>query len=180
MTHDENRISDLIDAGSYEKSAIDRAKYELHLRRRAAIEEAAQRKWEEDQATNPTPVNPHAYVYGFKAGAQTILDNYHDYRLQSMEKYKNMVSANVRLGAENQRLREQLMILDKDFCHLSAENSDLSSQIEGVRHDNKILRERVKELEEAIEYLYMCFKRDGVVASDFDKAKKAMRKGVIK
>lgn len=39
------------------------------------LEQSAQRKWEEDQATNPTPVNPHAYVYGFKAGAQTILEN---------------------------------------------------------------------------------------------------------
>ncbi len=41
-------------------------------------------------------------------GVETILDNYHDYGLQSMEKYKDMVSANVRLGAENQRLREAL------------------------------------------------------------------------
>ena len=49
--------------------------------------------------------------------------------------------------AHTEGLREQLMILDKDFCHLSAENSDLSSHIEVVRYNNKILRERVKELE---------------------------------
>ena len=49
------------------------------------IEQVAQRKWEEDQATNPTPVNPHAYVYGFKSGAQTILDNPELWGLQDIE-----------------------------------------------------------------------------------------------
>ena len=106
-----------------------------------------------------------------------------DYRLnESGEQLSDLLDeyAESHTQAHTEGLREQLMILDKDFCHLSAENSDLSSQIEGVRCNNKILRERVKELEEAIEYLYICFKRDGVVASDFDKAKKAMRKEALK
>lgn len=39
------------------------------------LEQAAETAWEQDQKTNPSPVNPHAYVYGYKAGAQTILEN---------------------------------------------------------------------------------------------------------
>lgn len=58
--------------------------------------------------------------------------------------------------AEKLALREELSKTDNDCSHLSAENSDLSSQIEGVRHDNKILRERVKELEEIIVGINSC------------------------
>jgi chromosome segregation ATPase len=53
-------------------------------------------------------------------------------------------------AAHTAALRSQIAQLDKDFCHCSAENSDLSSQIEGVRHDNDLLRERVKELQAKI------------------------------
>lgn len=39
------------------------------------LKQAAETAWEQDQKTNPSPVNPHAYVYGYKAGAKTILEN---------------------------------------------------------------------------------------------------------
>lgn len=45
------------------------------------LEQAAETAWEQDQKTNPSPVNPYAYVYGFKAGAQTILENPQDWGL---------------------------------------------------------------------------------------------------
>lgn len=44
-------------------------------------------------------------------------------------------------------LEAKLTRLDKECEYLSAENTDLSYQIEGVRYDNKVLRERVTELE---------------------------------
>lgn len=81
MTHDENRISDLIDGGLHDKSAIDRAKYELHLRRIAAIEEAATKTWEADARHNPNPNNPHAYMYGFKQGANEVIEHPERYDL---------------------------------------------------------------------------------------------------
>lgn len=86
MTHDENRISDLIDGGSYEKSAIDRAKYELHMRQKAAIEEAATKSWEDDAKYNPNPNNPYAYVYGFKQGANEVINHPEKYGLTEQRK----------------------------------------------------------------------------------------------
>src|SRR5690606_3867297 len=85
MTHDENRISDLIDGGLHEKSAIDRAKYELHIRQKAAIEEAAIRAWEADAFHNPNPNNPHAYVHGFKQGAKEVIEHPERYDLYTKE-----------------------------------------------------------------------------------------------
>src|SRR5690606_12983868 len=52
------------------------------------LEQAAQRKWEEDQATNPTPVNPHAYAYGFYAGAEHVLQNPGEFGLVSASLYE--------------------------------------------------------------------------------------------
>lgn len=77
MTHDENRISDLIDGGLHEKSAIDRAKYELHMRQKAAIEEAAKNDtggWYEQQA--------------FIRGAQHVIEHPERYGLTSADAYK--------------------------------------------------------------------------------------------
>lgn len=48
------------------------------------LKQAAETAWEQDQKTNPSPVNPHAYVYGYKAGGQTILENPGEWGLASM------------------------------------------------------------------------------------------------
>lgn len=62
--------------------------------------------------------------------------------------YKVIIdSINYHTAAHAAALKEKIDHLDKDFCHCSAENSDLTSQLDGVRHDNKLLREIVKELE---------------------------------
>src|SRR5690606_31101391 len=127
MTHDENRISDLIDGGLHEKSAIDRAKYELHLRRIAAIEEAATKSWEADARHNPNPNNPHAYRNGFRAGAKEVIYNPEKYGLilyedanQLFDKRADESATAFRkmrdeLEAENQRLREALERAYNDF-----------------------------------------------------------------
>lgn len=44
------------------------------------LQKAAWEVWEEDQKTNPTPVNPHAFVYGFRLGA-----NWQEQQLVSSE-----------------------------------------------------------------------------------------------
>lgn len=96
------------------------------------LEQAAMISWEQDQKTNPSPVNPHAYVYGYKAGAQDILENPAEWGLvpkaqhdHYMAKYTSLVEwydklmgtpcEQVRhqqeielLKAENARLREAL------------------------------------------------------------------------
>ena len=113
MTHDENRISDLIDGGLHEKSAIDKAKYELHMRHIAAIDEAATKSWEDDAKYNPTPNNPYAYVYGFKAGAQTILDNPGEWGLYSLDALKIEMDKSTsrrhrKIESDNQHLQSQL------------------------------------------------------------------------
>lgn len=77
------------------------------------IEQVAQRKWEEDQATNPTPVNPHAYVYGFKAGAKTILDNPQEWF--PPVQYWQLRDENERLQSELFRYREALERAYNDF-----------------------------------------------------------------
>lgn len=77
---------------------------------------AAHDAWEEDAKTNPRPVNPHAYVYGFKAAGQAILDNPSEWglihRSESEEHIKDSDSdwedALVELKTENTRLREAL------------------------------------------------------------------------
>lgn len=63
------------------ESAIDRAKYELHLRRIAAIEEAAIKAWEADARHNPSPNYPYAYHNGFKAGANEVIEHPERYGL---------------------------------------------------------------------------------------------------
>lgn len=55
------------------------------------LEQVAETAWEQDQKTNPSPVNPHAYVYGYKAGAQTILENPGEWGLCSLEIHKQAV-----------------------------------------------------------------------------------------
>lgn len=62
-------------------------------------------------------------------------------------------------------LEAKLTRLDKECEYLSAENTDLSYRIEGIRYYNKVLRERMKELEaentryrEALERAYNDFK----------------------
>lgn len=37
-----------------------------------AIDKIAWESWQEDQKTNPHSVNPHAYVYGFKAAFKKL------------------------------------------------------------------------------------------------------------
>lgn len=90
--NDENRISDLIDGGSHEKSAIDIAKYELHMRRKAAIEEAAIKAWEADAKHNPNPNNPFAYRNGFKAGAKEVIEHPERYELYTKEQITKSIS----------------------------------------------------------------------------------------
>lgn len=88
---------------------------------------AAHDAWEEDAKTNPKPVNPHAYVYGFKAGAQTILDNPQEWGLMpildSMQAIEDSDSdwedALSGLKAQLSRYREALEKIANDSgCHL--------------------------------------------------------------
>lgn len=88
----------------------------MNQEQQTKLEQVAQRKWEEDQATNPTPVNPHAYVYGFKAGAQTILDNPQEWGLACMKASdKCWYEVSRDLYGENQRYREALERAYNDF-----------------------------------------------------------------
>lgn len=77
---------------SINESAIDRAKYELHLRRIAAIEEAATKSWEDDVKYNPNPDNPYAYRNGFKAGAKEVIEHPERYSLYTKEQYEQALS----------------------------------------------------------------------------------------
>ncbi len=102
------------------ESAIDRAKYELHLMRIAAIEEAAIKAWEADARHNPNPNNPHAYRNGFRAGAKEVIYNPEKYGLILYEDVNQLFDKRAdesamafrkmrdELEAENQRLREAL------------------------------------------------------------------------
>jgi hypothetical protein len=99
MTHDENRISDLIDGGLHEKSAIDKAKYELHMRRIAAIDEAATKAWEDDVKHNPNPNNPYAYRYGFKQGAKEVIEHPERYSLVSISPEEKQELHDILCGA---------------------------------------------------------------------------------
>lgn len=81
------------------------------------------------------------YANGFKnlfaitkSNLKTILDNYHDYGLQSMEKYKDMVQANVRLGAENQRLREALESIATRWNKV-AEHNEMRTALHLIQQD---------------------------------------------
>lgn len=60
---------------------------------KSKLEQAAETAWEQDQKTNPSPVNPHAYVYGYKAGAETILENPGEWGLVE----KRLVDAGIQL-----------------------------------------------------------------------------------
>lgn len=75
--------------------------------------------------------------------------------MDRLEQIKNAVTANgmrewtdERVGqAMREYSAQQNVELDKMGEHLSAENSDLSSQIEGLKYDKERLRERVEELQ---------------------------------
>lgn len=77
---------------------------------------AAHDAWEEDAKTNPRPVNPHAYVYGFKAAGRAILDNPSEWglvcRIEASEHLRDTDSAwedaLVELKDQNKRYREAL------------------------------------------------------------------------
>lgn len=119
MTHDENRISDLIDGGLHDKSAIDRAKYELHMRQRAAIEEAA----EKARIDNIVCLTGKAKE-AFRMGAKEVIYSPEKYKLISYEDANQLFDKRAdesamafrkirdELEAENQRLREALERID--------------------------------------------------------------------
>lgn len=69
------------------------------------LKQAAETAWEQDQKINPSPVNPHAYVYGYKAGAQTILENPEEWDLV---RYEDYLKHSKRTLSENERYREAL------------------------------------------------------------------------
>lgn len=103
------------------------------------LEQAAETAWEQDQKTNPSPVNPHAYVYGYKAGAQIILENPEEWGLVGMkasDKCWHEVSRD--LYAENQRFREALEKIVNQF-----ENFDPAPYRETVMY--KIAKEALKQ-----------------------------------
>lgn len=66
---------------------------------------AAHDAWEEDAKTNPIHVNPHAYVYGFKQGAQAILDDPSEWDLIKWEDY---LKYNRHFQSQLSRYREAL------------------------------------------------------------------------
>lgn len=102
-------------------------------------------------------------------------------------KYNEAYSSAAKYAEESVRLRERVKELEEknrvDGSRWAKDRIEQDKKHEAAMMDacGQIvgLEEKVKELEEAIEYLYLCFKRDGVVTSDFDKAKKAMRKEAL-
>lgn len=77
------------------------------------LEQAAETAWEQDQKTNPTPVNPHAYVYGYKAGAQTILENPRSFGLYSLEDMRKSFYAGHNLCDDEWRDKRKLTGFDE-------------------------------------------------------------------
>lgn len=103
-----------------------------------------------EQRDNPisTAIERSHVVKWVKQGAQTVLDNYHDYGLQSMEKYKDMVSSNVRLGAENRRLREaldRLLPLAEDGYKLHKSNGCHQEFLQEDRDNLGLAKEALKQ-----------------------------------
>lgn len=99
------------------------------------LEQAAETAWEQDQQTNPTPVNPYAYVYGFKAGAETILENPGEWGLvpkaqhdHYMTKYTSLVEWYDRLmGTPCEQVRHQ-----QEIESLQAQNDRYRKALEDV------------------------------------------------
>lgn len=106
--------------------------------------------------------------------------------MNKLEQIKNTVTANgMREWTDervSQAMREyadqQNAELDKMGEHLSAENSDLSSQIEGLKYDKERLRERVKELEGALTATLNVARAcdRGRFVNILDKAEKTLKK----
>lgn len=109
---------------------------------------AAHDAWEEDAKTNPTPVNPHAYVYGFKAGAKTILDNPGEWGLASMVVVRQLeLETNIQhkekteLQSQLTKYREALEDVDIELSHEGYANSSG----EGVDKARTIIKEALKQ-----------------------------------
>lgn len=151
MTHDENRISDLIDGGLHDKSAIDRAKYELHMRQKVAIEVAATEAWEADARHNPIPNNPYAYRNGFGAGAKEVIEH--------PERYDLVPAAHTATLQERVKELENELKLSEDTIKHQAERclkleSDSSRVLNEVKEINQLAKKtranvtlRIVELE---------------------------------
>lgn len=83
------------------------------------LKQAAETAWEEDTRHNPNPCNPYTYVYGYKAGAQTILENPSEWGLvgaQWKEDAIHNADTGVEIAAERDKYREALKrIAEYDF-----------------------------------------------------------------
>lgn len=101
------------------------------------LEQAAETSWEQDQKTNPTPVNPYAYVYGFKAGAKTILENPSEWGLCSLEVLEATSVSVGKAWADNERLKSQLAKYREVLEHLERFTSD--------NPDYEFINHRLKE-----------------------------------
>ncbi len=151
------------------ESAIDRAKYELHLMRIAAIEEAAIKAWEADARHNPSPNNPYAYRNGFKAGANEVIEH--------PERYDLVPAAHTATLQERVKELENELKLSEDTIKHQAERclkleSDSSRVLNEVKEINQLAKKtranvtlRIVELEtentrlrEALERAYNDFK----------------------
>lgn len=99
------------------KSAVDKAKYELHLRQRAAIEQAAENHADRKQEYSDYPITGtekdlwHIERNGFVAGAETVIADPERFGLCDHLKQvqaEQMSKDNLRLIQENAKYREAL------------------------------------------------------------------------
>jgi len=82
---------------------------------KAAIEVAATKAWEADARHNPSPNNPHAYMYGFKQGANEVIERPERYGLVPAAHTAALQERVKELEAENERYREALERAYNDF-----------------------------------------------------------------
>lgn len=102
------------------------------------LEQAAETAWEQDQKTNPYPVNPHAYVYGYKAGAQTILDAPGEWGLETTKEALTGRNRILSLQLKNTELQSQLTEYREALEHLERFTSD--------NPDYEFINHRLKEV----------------------------------
>lgn len=87
------------------------------------LNELAWKAWEIDQQTNPNPVNPHAFVYGFKIGFRNKdqeLSLLTERNKHLMKQFEMSVIDNSELTKKHDVLTEKYNRLKEDYDNLKA------------------------------------------------------------